>query len=669
MELSLITHDECALARIVPSQTKHGGVGPTKGIYCFVIDVSGSMHSPAEVTTDDGDKISHGWSQLDIGKHSTNAFVSSLDADDYVSIVTYSDGARVHLGWTLCDGAGKEAAMRAIDAMRPERSTNLMAGLTTGFDQMGALPNGLPLEQYTINLIVTTDGMPSAQWSPARGRAGYAPLVRALSNKLVSRRGPASRPTVTSIGLGYKLDSELLEHFSDEFLHLPDPGSVGPFMVNLLAALRCTCKVGSAGAVAADASIVVSPSSLVASVPGYRECATHDAVADTWTIRLGAVMYDQPRCVVLRLRPGADASALSATIVLASAPGAFSAVSPKIADDAEARMLAAEGFRLDAVDALRAVLVRNGDTAPLKDLLSAIDSAVPSTLPGAEGGVEALRHTIDSEALLGCKVENYGRWGSHYMRSLALSLRAQRRSNFRDQALQAFGRGVCGDDGLFEQQSNEAEMAFNSLKAPEPSLLAPQPAQGVPVAGVVGRAAPAPPRALPAEFMRGGGCFAPWATVRVASRGGCASRPISEVRAGDLVVVAGDHNLDGADRARVARVVCVVATRCAGGRAMLTRLSCGLELTEWHPLIDKRGRWRFPNMLGERVVRRCSHVYNLVLDRCHVLPVGGVAGEVPCVTLGHGILGDVVEHEYWGTDAVISDLRRRDGWARGFVEL
>ena len=84
-------------------------------------------------------------------------------------------------------------------------------------------------------------------------------------------------------------------------------------------------------------------------------------------------------------------------------------------------------------------------------------------------------------------------------------------------------------------------------------------------------------------------------------------------------------------------------------------------------------------------------MYNLVLDRCHVLPVGGAAGEVPCamrfhlrsaflarqplpvcdrcVTLGHGILGDVVGHEYWGTGAVISDLRRRDGWARGFVEL
>ena len=64
-------------------------------------------------------------------------------------------------------------------------------------------------------------------------------------------------------------------------------------------------------------------------------------------------------------------------------------------------------------------------------------------------------------------------------------------------------------------------------------------------------------------------------------------------------------------------------------------------------------------MLGERVVRRrpltttaatlavattaaralphgrCSHVYNLVLDRYHVLPVGGAAGEVPCAMRFH----------------------------------
>jgi hypothetical protein len=54
-----------------------------------------SMNAAAEITTEDGDKVSHGWSQLDIAKHSTNTFVSSLAADDYFCVVTYSDGANV----------------------------------------------------------------------------------------------------------------------------------------------------------------------------------------------------------------------------------------------------------------------------------------------------------------------------------------------------------------------------------------------------------------------------------------------------------------------------------------------------------------------------------------------------------------------------------------------
>jgi len=38
----------------------------------------------------------------------------------------------VLLDWTNCDDAGREKAIAAIHSMRPERSTNLMAGITTG---------------------------------------------------------------------------------------------------------------------------------------------------------------------------------------------------------------------------------------------------------------------------------------------------------------------------------------------------------------------------------------------------------------------------------------------------------------------------------------------------------------------------------------------------------
>ena len=99
---------------------------------------------------------------------------------------------------------------------------------------------------------------------------------------------------------------------------------------------------------------------------------------------------------------------------------------------------------------------------------------------------------------------------------------------------------------------------------------------------------------------------------------------------------------------------------------MLTRLPNGLELTEWHPVRDRSGRWRFPHMLGERVVVSASHVYNFVLEQGHpTVLVGGV----PCAALGHGLKDPIVAHPYWGTRAVIDDMMSQPGWAEGRVVL
>jgi hypothetical protein len=114
-----------------------------------------------------------------------------------------------------------------------------------------------------------------------------------------------------------------------------------------------------------------------------------------------------------------------------------------------------------------------------------------------------------------------------------------------------------------------------------------------------------------------------------------------------------------------ATVRCVVESPCAGGGAVLTELPSGLQLTEWHPMLDGNGRWRFPNMLGRRVVRRCAAVFNLVLSREHVAMVSGV----PCATLGHGIRGPVIGHLFWGSAAVLEQLATYPGWAAGRVVL
>ena len=75
------------MCEVVPVQTNIENYKISNGYYCMVIDNSGSMHSAATVTTDDGDKVNHGWSILDIAKHSINTFIQSLDEGDHVKII------------------------------------------------------------------------------------------------------------------------------------------------------------------------------------------------------------------------------------------------------------------------------------------------------------------------------------------------------------------------------------------------------------------------------------------------------------------------------------------------------------------------------------------------------------------------------------------------------
>ena len=75
------------------------------------------MNAAAKITNDDGDNVNHGWSQLDIAKHSTNTFVASLEDSDYISIVTYSDAASV--------GLALEQTWALAPAISPAASTSI----------------------------------------------------------------------------------------------------------------------------------------------------------------------------------------------------------------------------------------------------------------------------------------------------------------------------------------------------------------------------------------------------------------------------------------------------------------------------------------------------------------------------------------------------------------
>merc|ERR1719399_2822761 len=382
-------------------------------------------------------------------------------------------------------------------------------------------------------------------------------------------------------------------------------------MVNLLANLRCTARLGDGGSAANHVTLLVSPASAVdaSSLLAYSKrtelSQPPGADAPVLNIELGSLTFDQPRHLVFKLSGAAEFTLAQQGKVVNKLSAAATPAS-----DAQKLEVETQRLRLAAVDAIEAaVAAGNADerTAAVRGVVEAINASAAKDAPAAK----ALQQTLEAEVLLGCADANWRKWGQHYCRTFPLMLRAERRSNFRDQALQHFGKDAMGRESLFEDQSNEAEMKFSTLKAPEPSLLAPRPAMGVPVAGAAAGAA--------------------------------------------LLTPSG----------AAARVRCVVLTECAGGRALLSQLpGGGPALTEWHPVIDAATRrWRFPVMLGTPTMRKCAHVVNFLLESEHVVLVDGT----PCVTLAHGLSGAVVAHEYWGTDAVVRDLQRRDGWADGRV--
>jgi len=65
---------------------------------CLVIDVSGSMGTDAPAATEDGKaKESMGLSVLDVVKHACRTILSTMQDDDRLSIVTFTDSAEVRL--------------------------------------------------------------------------------------------------------------------------------------------------------------------------------------------------------------------------------------------------------------------------------------------------------------------------------------------------------------------------------------------------------------------------------------------------------------------------------------------------------------------------------------------------------------------------------------------
>jgi hypothetical protein len=131
---------------------------------------------------------------------------------------------------------------------------------------------------------------------------------------------------------------------------------------------------------------------------------------------------------------------------------------------------------------------------------------------------------------------------------------------------------------------------------------------------------------------------------------------VGKVRKGDLVSCGDD---------RVASVRCVTFST---GLFEMVDID-GFSLTSTHPVrkLDS-DEWEYPKDIA---LNRSEYdeVINFLLDAHH--EIVGVRSQsltpIRCCTLGHGLKGSIIEHDYLGTDKVVHDLEKIPEFNSGLV--
>lgn len=183
----------------------------------IVWDISGSMLTEASFVNDNGNKENSGLSYHDIVRHAITVIINVLSKEHRLSIVTFSNNAKLLLPLTWMDDAGKKTALDKIKNVQAGGCTDLWGGIFQG------LQNNKHGEIYVL-----TDGVPS--YEPPRG------WDRQLQK--YKQTHPQHSSVVKTFGFGYNLDSKLLHniahHFEGSFSFIPDAGFVGTVFIHSL---------------------------------------------------------------------------------------------------------------------------------------------------------------------------------------------------------------------------------------------------------------------------------------------------------------------------------------------------------------------------------------------------------------------------------------------------
>ncbi|WP_327717197.1 VWA domain-containing protein [Streptomyces sp. NBC_00490] len=178
--------DDWSLVRVgLATRAAEDGEERPPAALTFVIDISGSMAEPG---------------RLDLAKDSLGTMTDQLRDDDSVAIVTFSDEAERVLPMTRLDG-NRDEVHDAIEGLEPTDSTNLGAGVDTGYE---TAEDGLR-EGATNRVVLISDALANTGDTDAD----------TILERIASERREHGI-TLFGVGVGSDYGDQLMEQLADK---------------------------------------------------------------------------------------------------------------------------------------------------------------------------------------------------------------------------------------------------------------------------------------------------------------------------------------------------------------------------------------------------------------------------------------------------------------------
>jgi len=655
---------------------------------CCVIDVSGSMGSSATSKDESGNLAEDvGLNILDIVKFATNVIAESLNPQDRLSIVTYGDRAVVALSPRDMTSKGKAEVRNCLSSIELQSRTNLFAGIKLGIMQANEVGC-----EYVNSVFVLTDGVPTE----------HPPLGYQRSMAKVLKTYPIFG-ALSTFGFGYQLDSKLLADIAKigggYYSFIPDSGMVGTCFINALANCRCAygiqpmlkisgcdfSNLKSSGTVVGSAKCRIRTKWAVGDEKNESICGgtmtgvTEDGCLETTHlendiyVRLTPLRYGSD--VDIMLKPilfKQNMGDIKIELIFDMVEGVNTSLDVSPTDGIMEDELFHSHRTLFVNTAYKICL--NSHDCEKKEIFS--DFVKNNDVDeNSNPNLSALYQDMQSQASVAISGTHFNTWGRHFLLSLSMAHLHQFCNNFKDPGVQVYGNGV-----LFSSLQNTLDTTFEKIPLPVPSRR-------------TGSVVKTMPRRMGPVFNNRNAVCVHGKTIltvknplqkrsnnndsgiSLLSSSAISHIPICAIQKGDLVLTA---------NGTYAKVECLVETAVDEKTLQppFELIKVGqLCVTPYHPVkLNEYSGWQFPIHTPNRnwmvpINDQCTpaySVYNLVLEsgqRHKAVIMDGIES----ITLGHGITDNAtLQHSYFGTDKVISDLVRVDGgtgWLDGHVVL